>query len=79
MNIIEIHQSDIQFFKAQRDLLQSRVINIDSINYDFQDAALVMSQKIKDRAVWEKNIEELNQKIFNLEEKIYELGQNDNN
>lgn len=75
MTIIEIYQSDIQFFKSQRDDLQKRLNDIDLISYDFGDANLSMIQKNKDRESWGKSIEYCNEKIFNFEKEIDKLNQ----
>lgn len=70
MDIIEIYQQDIEYFRSQRDLLTSRLSNIDNINYDFDDVTFAVIQKNNDRKAWETNVNDLNKRIFDLQKKI---------
>lgn len=79
MDIIEIYQQDIEYFRNQRDLLTSRLSNIDNINYDFDDVTFAVIQKNNDRKAWETNVNDLNKRIFDLQKKIDGLKQVVNN
>ncbi|MGO3385770.1 MAG: hypothetical protein ACTIMQ_13775 [Acinetobacter guillouiae] len=79
MNIIEIYEKDITYFENQRNILNERISNIDSINYNFGDSVLALKQKNDDREAWIKDIEDLNKIIFDLKKKIFEANQSEIN